>query len=369
MMNGLSNKGYDCHFLGHNYTGQTIPAGNIKLKDDTPFNFTLYGHGIQPYSQDLLMPKIRELKPDFFGVLLDSFMCYPWFNQLDFAPAISYFYFPSDGGGGLPDGCESILRKVNIPIAMSKFAQQQVKEEHNIKCEYIPHGVNIKRFHKVDDDKKLQFRKKWGLENKFVVGVVARNQPRKMLDRTIQVIQQVCKEHDDIVFFMHCDPHDPSSQFNLLKLIERCKVQNRIVFSGVKYHNGFSYDQMNEVYNLMDVFLLTTSGEGFGIPTIEAMSCEVPVIATDYTTSKELIMDNGQCGKTVKLSTEVTGSWSVNRAVMDINDCVKQINKLYKSVNLRIKYGQAGRKKVEKYYDWKIVIEQWDELFKRFKNV
>ena len=36
--------------------------------------------------------------------------------------------------------------------------------------------------------------------------------------------------------------------------------------------NGFDWNQMNEVYNLMDVFFLSTSGEGFGVPTIEAMT-------------------------------------------------------------------------------------------------
>ncbi len=46
----------------------------------------------------------------------------------------------------------------------------------------------------------------------------------------------------------------------------------------------------------MDIFLLTTSGEGFGIPTIEALACEVPCVITDFTTTYELLMDDGQCG-------------------------------------------------------------------------
>ena len=34
-----------------------------------------------------------------------------------------------------------------------------------------------------------------------------------------------------------------------------------------------------------------TTGEGFGMPLAEAMSCEVPVVAVDYTTTKELLID------------------------------------------------------------------------------
>ena len=46
---------------------------------------------------------------------------------------------------------------------------------------------------------------------------------------------------------------------------------------------------MAHLYNCMDVFVLPTAGEGFGIPTIEAMSCGVPICVTNYTTGYELI--------------------------------------------------------------------------------
>ena len=368
ILNGLNKLGHECHLMAHNYIGQDIPAGNIKLKDGTPFNFHLYSNGRLAYSQDLIVPRIREIKPDFFGVLLDTFMVYPWFLDLDFAPAFSYFYYPSDGGGGLPDGCDNILRKVNMPIAMSRFAQKQVEDCHKLKSFYIPHGVNTSRFYKLTDNEKLLLRKRWGLDNKFVIGVVARNQPRKMLDRTIKVAAEICKKIDNAIFFMHCDPFDSAAGFSILKLIERYNLQNRFIFSGVKFHSGFSYQQMNEIYNLMDIFLLTTSGEGFGVPIIEAQSCEVPVVVTDYTTTKELVLDDGQSGEAIKLSSEVTGSWAVERAIMDDNDCIDKIMKLYNDKDLRIKYGQNGRNKCLNIYDWNKIIPQWENLFKKIKG-
>ena len=368
-MNGLSDNGYSCTYLAHNYLGQNIPPNPSMLQDGTPFNFNLYGSGRQPYCQDIIVPLIRKIKPDFFGILLDCFMTYPWFLDLDLAPAISYFYFPSDGGGGLPDDCEKILRKVNIPIAMSKFAQQQAKEVHKINSEYIPHGTDTNNFYKLSDEKRLELRKKWGLQDKFIIGIVARNQPRKMLDRTIKIAKAICKKHDDIMFFMHCDPLDPAAPFHLIKLINRYQLENRFLFSGMKYYDGFSYKQLNEVYNLFDVYLSTSSGEGFGICTIEAMACQVPIVITDYTTTKELVIDNGQCGEVVKVSTEVTGNWMVERAIMDDTHCVEQIDKIYKDINLRNRYGEVGRKKVKKYYSWEKIIPQWDSLFKKYKNV
>jgi len=217
------------------------------------------------------MPKLQKYKPQVFGVLLDTFMLYPWFaTELDFAPAKTFFYYPSDGGGGLPNGCEIILQKVDIPIAMSKFAQRQVKEIHNIDSEYIPHAIDHNIYYPKNKD---ECKAKFGLQGKFVVGVVARNQGRKMLDRTIKSFALFAKDRPDAVLFMHSDPVDAAAVFNMQLLIKRYNLENKVVFSGMRFFEGFDYKDMVNVYNAMDVFFLTTSGEGFGIPTVEAMSC------------------------------------------------------------------------------------------------
>ena len=157
-------------------------------------------------------------------------------------------------------------------------------------------------------------------------------------------------------------------------VIEKLQIQNKVIYTGVQYFNGFSYEQMREVYNLFDVFMLLTSGEGFGIPLIEAMACELPILCTDYTTSKELIIDDGQSGELIKLSgtynylepiyTTITGSWNVERGVADVVHGAEMLNKLYFNRELCKIYGKTGRRKVLKYYDWSVVIPQWDRLFR-----
>ena len=41
---------------------------------------------------------------------------------------------------------------------------------------------------------------------------------------------------------------------------------------------GVSRAELNQIYNLFDVFALPTAGEGFGLPIIEAMAAGVPVV-------------------------------------------------------------------------------------------
>ncbi len=155
---------------------------------------------------------------------------------------------------------------------------------------------------------------------------------------------------------------DAASPFDLINLINRYKLNNRVVFSGMTFYEGFDYVKMNQVYNAMDCFFLTTSGEGFGIPTIEAAACGIPSVVTDYTTTNELLVEDGQCGLPVKLASELTGSWNVERAIMDDDHGVECLNTLYNDKDLREKFGKVGIEKVNKLYTWENVGKQWCDL-------
>ncbi|MDX1373676.1 MAG: hypothetical protein R3321_14480, partial [Nitrososphaeraceae archaeon] len=115
VLNRLKDYGWDTECMGHNYFGQPLTPP-IKFEDGEEVKFKLSGAGMEPYCKDLITPRIREKRPEVFGILLDTFMTYPWLLDLDMAPAKTFFYFPSDGGGQLPTGCERILQKVHLPI-------------------------------------------------------------------------------------------------------------------------------------------------------------------------------------------------------------------------------------------------------------
>jgi len=362
--NKLAEAGHNVWYIGHNYIGQPIPPP-IKLGEkgnETILKFTVHGGSPHPYAQDLIMPLIKKYNIDVFGILLDTFMTYPWLLNLDFAPAKSIFYYPSDGGGGLPLGCENILKKVNCPVAMARYGQRQVKELYGMDTKYIPHAIDTNIYYPLSKEEKEKCKEKFGLQGKFVVGVVQRNQGRKMPDRMIKSFAEFCKDKPDAMLFLHTDPRDVASPFDLINLITRYKLNNRVVFSGMSFYNGFDYKQMNEVYGAMDVFFLTTSGEGFGIPTIEAAACGIPSVVTDYTTTAELLIEDGQCGLPVKLASELTGSWNVERAIMDDNHAVECLNELYYKPELREQFGKVGIEKVNKLYTWENVGKQWCDL-------
>jgi glycosyltransferase involved in cell wall biosynthesis len=365
------------------YSGRTLKYA--ETEDGEKFPYKMYGSMFQNYFQDTISNHLKQTKSDVFIILLDTFMMFPWLLNLDLSPAKTYFWFPSDGGGGLPLGCENILRKVNCPVAMAKFGQKQVKDYYGIDTKFIPHCCDSNIFYQLPKEERLNLKRKWGFQDKFVIGIVARNQPRKNLDRSLKIMYLLKDKIPNAVLLCHLDPNDPAQQmFNIPSLIRKYGLENRVVFTGMSAFKGFSESQLNEIYNLMDVFLLTTSGEGFGIPIIEAMSCQIPVLATDYTTTPELVIEN-KSGLGINLSGvetidmykenlsmqeydqlvlngTITGTWEVERGICSMSDGVEKLIYLYKNPEEREKMGKNGRKAVLEKYDYSIVSKQWSDL-------
>lgn len=378
--NLLVDNGYNVFYFAHVYTGQNIEPP-ITFEDKRQLHFKIIGQGREPYFKDLLSHYVKQYEIDVLIILLDTFMVNPWLMQLDLAPAKTIFWFPSDGGGALPLGCENVLKFIDYPIAMARFGQEQVKKAHNLDVDHIPHGIELDNFTPLSKEKRKELRKKWGIDDKFVIGVVARNQGRKMLDRTIKAMAEYAKLNPKAILLMHCDPNDNAQPYPITSLIKRYGIENRVFFTGMTYFKGFDYKKMNEVYNLFDVFLLTTSGEGFGIPLIEAQACGVPVLATDYTTTPELVtdktaglgidlagvekIDNPKIHTNETLDGTITGSMSVERGICSINDCVKKLDYLYKNPELRKQMGINGRRNIENNYTWNIVGKKWLEVIKK----
>ena len=149
----LRSKGHEIFYMANGYVGADMEG--LKLDGGEQYDFKIYGHNtINPYFKETMSKIIRDNKVDRFIVLLDTFMLYPWFLNIDTSPAKTFFWFPSDGGGGLPKGCDSILRKIDTPVAMAKFGQKQVKDYHNLNVEHIPHGLNTEEFKPVSEEKK-----------------------------------------------------------------------------------------------------------------------------------------------------------------------------------------------------------------------
>jgi glycosyltransferase involved in cell wall biosynthesis len=60
---------------------------------------------------------------------------------------------------------------------------------------------------------------------------------------------------------------------------------------------GFPDEYMRDVYSSMDVHMLVSLGEGFGIPILEAQACGTPVIVGAWTAMAELFFSGSKLKK------------------------------------------------------------------------
>lgn len=125
------------------------------------------------------------------------------------------------------------------------------------------------------------------------------------------------------------------------------KVINEIIKRSNIIYTGWQYEGIEYYYALMDVFVLPSYREGFGLSIIEASSMEVPVIATKVTGCVDAIIEN------------VTGQFTDTNS----SKIADAISFYIKNPEIGKVHGKNGREFVVNNFDQQIV---WNEIEKLY---
>ena len=355
---GLAERGHDVSILGWQIQGQPAPWQNCMLH---PCGF----------GADELLNHLHQIRPDILVVQADIWLLnYVNDSVIDFlhtADIAWALYYPIDGDLGekrIPPSWQHILKTIDLPIAMSRYSCD-VTQANGIEAACIPPGVDTNIF-QPPVDKNLA-KRSLSYEGKFVVLSDARNTLRKMWPRTLEIFRRFAADKDDVILHLHCDPDDPyacspnyyydlRSDIAFLNLTEKVSLtKDMSVFTGL------SLEQLAQVYQAADVHLLASFGEGFGMPTLQAAATGVVPLAPDYTASQELVQGHGEA---VSISHFLLNQFGQRYALIDIDDAVSKLEKLYRDRELLARKSQMARE-FALFYDWKCILPQWDELLQR----
>jgi len=328
--------------------------------DRHQFPYDIYPSAIGQFGRDTLPQAIQEFQPDILITLADLWMI-NWIVDLPERKRLKYWgYFPIDGEPLHPSWA-SVIKAMDVVITYSTYAQQLVENAiPSVKVEMIYHGVDTESFQPLADKEDIKTR--YGLENQFIVGCVARNQPRKQLPILIKAFVQFCQDKDDVLLYLHTDPDDVG--WDILDLLRRYDLDDKsCITKDATVLQGVNKRQLNEIYNLFDVMVLPSTGEGFGLPIVEAMAAGIPVIATGYSACVELVQGRGELIKVKEFLT--IGRYNIEQAIADIDDLVDKLNLLYTNKELRKQYSQCGLEFAHTL-SWESIIEPWDHLLSRF---
>jgi glycosyltransferase involved in cell wall biosynthesis len=338
---------YQIACLGWGYNGWPYDRQEIPFDIYPSYNPNL--------NRDTLLKVLEEYQPNILITLGDIWMV-EWIVDLPNRLKFKFLpYFPIDGEPLYPPWSK-FIRDADVPVTYSKFAQRLVQKTlPDVTPELIYHGVDTHVFHPI---KKEEHHRPAELKNKFIVGCVARNQPRKNLPALIKAFARFCEDKVDAVLYLHTNPDDIG--WDILDLLRRYQVFNRTCISkSASIQKGLDKGKLNEIYNLFDVMVLPTAGEGFGLPILEAMAAGVPVIATDYSSCVELLEGRGELIKVKEFLT--AGRHNIEYAIPDIDDLVAKLDLLYTQPDLRKKHSKSGLE-FARTLDWDEIVKSWDSL-------
>jgi glycosyltransferase involved in cell wall biosynthesis len=267
---------------------------------DTGFGeIPVYARGNEAYSNDVTPAHHKHwkaLNPDQPDLLITLYDVWVLNNKaFDSIPIASWT--PIDHNP-VPPAVLKWLQKENVtPLAMSKFGLQQI-EQVGVKGHYVPHSIDTKVFSQTDNIKGQPIAEFMGFEDgRFIVGMNAANKSsgilhRKAYSENFMAFALFARKHPDAMLYVHADA---SSQhgWNLIALAQLLGIptDNLTFPDPLAYRYGMSQETLAGIYSSWDVMLATSYGEGFGIPTVEAQACGVPVIVSNFAASPELVGD------------------------------------------------------------------------------
>ena len=146
-------------------------------------------------------------------------------------------------------------------------------------------GVDIDHYQILFKERD-EIRKKYDLNNNILIlGTSCRLTPLKRIDKLIKFMSELCTPDQEIKLYIAGDGPELD---NLKDLVKRLKIEDTVEFLG-------HLEDLSELYSVFDVFCLPSEIEGMSNSVLEAMACELPIIATDILPNRELI-DEGKGG-------------------------------------------------------------------------
>jgi len=167
------------------------------------------------------------------------------------------------------------LDEIWVPSQFNKetFSASGVKRPIHV----MPLGVDINYFH--------PFIKSRRIEDRFTFMSVFEWGERKAPEVLLQAYNQEFSSSDDVLLLLKVINTDPA--VNIERHVEAMRLRaDRAPVVVVLNQNIPSY-QMGSLYCSSDCFVLPTRGEGWGMPTLEAMACGLPTISTHWSAQTE----------------------------------------------------------------------------------
>ena len=335
------NKGYDVHII--TFLRYDIPGASVHLiKRDVPVQISQSARTYEKAGYFFYAKKIkalvRDISPDIlhahyatsyglFGALsgFHPYVISTWGSDIFDFPKRSVFHRYL---------LKYSLNKADYVTATSRILTAETKKYLNSDTPLytIPFGVDLYRFKPAKQQREKDY---------VVAGIVKNLEPVYGYKTLIKAFSIAVRSRPNMKLLII---GKGSLEDKLKKQCKKLKIDKNVQFVGYVDNK-----QVPEYLNKMDIFILPSVQETFGVSAVEAAACGLPVIASDVCGLPEVVINN-KTGLLVK-----TG---------DPETLAEAIIQLADNRELTRKMGRAGRDFVKKEYEWNNNAEKMDDLYK-----
>lgn len=240
------------------------------------------------YNPEMLEAAIVSTNPDAVLLFRDISLHVAASKMRSLFAFCPVFIWLAEEGDKISEKVETLYRifPENCLIPLTEATQNRVPNCGPV----IPHGLPMDRYVCPRDRQDLRYdwSKKLGVRlfpDEPIIINVDRNAVWKNWDLSLDFLSRV-----DARMIIHAK-RGPSKTcpYDLETLAKMYNVQDRVIFTDVKWAKGYSIEDMIELYSLSDVSLSMSSGEGFGLGALEAAALGIPQIVSEYACAKEIV--------------------------------------------------------------------------------
>lgn len=240
------------------------------------------------------------------------------------------------------------LKRADKIIAVSEFTRDEIIQFYKInpgkvECVYNSIGSEFSA-EEISEEKKRAVRKKYNLPEKFIL-YVGTLQPRKNVPMLVDAYAKIKEKLGDtkLVIVGNKKAHNYDEKIDGAVL--KNKLENKIIFPGF-----IDEEDKVTVFQLAHCFVFPSFYEGFGVPILEAMSQNVPVLASDIPSLKE-----------------IGGEGALYFSVDSLDDFSKKLYDVCMDSILREKLTANGKKRVS-FFSWEKSSRQTLAIYEKLSH-
>ncbi|GEO09938.1 glycosyltransferase family 4 protein [Segetibacter aerophilus] len=316
-----------------------------KLSIAKPGRMVLQSNG--PYS--------RQMKKYLMQVEADAFCASSspyYYMQLPLWRKCNFFYYGSihlekdESKTVLYPAQLASMNASKLYLANTAYEKKQLEKLGVIgkKIFVLGTGVDMEPFTSVLEKEVRAYRLKLGVpEDGLLLAYVGRVEPTKNVITLIKAFEEIAIEFPGTYLLI---AGSNSGYVEELKVY--CEHLKREVAERIRFEVNFPIEEKALVFNALDILVLPSHNESFGLVFLEAWSCKKPVIGTSIGAVKDVISDG------------------VDGLLMDAGNEISLAGKLKELISdkaLRTSMGEKGFVKVKENYTWDIITARLRQCY------